>query len=205
MKRKSKIIFLFSSVFIIMVCCSSVTVSAAPEDYINNFIDGISSAIDSFRDNNNSSSSSGSDTAPTEAPTETDPYESPTSAVNYYGDDTYDYDDKPYYNFATEPEESTEQSTYDIPQYKFDNFDEDEPDENYEYSYEPPTEEQTEIYEPEVLTETYTDPPFLERFSIADTGEGNLFVALGLWMSIIIGVIIVTSVVISTHRRKKGK
>ena len=183
MKRKSKIIFLFSSVFIIMVCCSSVTVSAAPEDYINNFIDGISSAI----------------------PTETDPYESPTSAVDYYGDDTYDYDDKPYYNFATEPEESTEQSTYDIPQYKFDNFDEDEPDENYEYSYEPPTEEQTEIYEPEVLTETYTDPPFLERFSIADTGEGNLFVALGLWMSIIIGVIIVTSVVISTHRRKKGK
>ena len=47
MKRKAEITFLFSLVFIITMCCSAATVSAAPEDYINGFIDGISSAIDS--------------------------------------------------------------------------------------------------------------------------------------------------------------
>ena len=181
MKRKAEITFLFSLVFIITMCCSAATVSAAPEDYINGFIDGISSAIDGFRDNNRdnngSSSSSEISTVPTEAPTV-------SSEISL------DYEDE------TEPPYEEASSEYD----------EDEPDENYEYSYEPPTEEETEVlYEPEILTETYTDPPFLERFSIADTGEGNLFVALGLWMSILIGIIIVTSVVISTHRRKKGK
>lgn len=204
MKRKAEITFLFSLVFIITMCCSAATVSAAPEDYINGFIDGISSAIDGFRDNNRdnngSSSSSEISTVPTEAPTV-----SSEISPDYDDYDTEDYTDYPYYsfeNFATEPEDETE------PPYEeaSSEYDEDEPDENYEYSYEPPTEEETEVlYEPEILTETYTDPPFLERFSIADTGEGNLFVALGLWMSILIGIIIVTSVVISTHRRKKGK
>ena len=126
----------------------------------------------------------------------------PTDSYIYPFDDNDDddYDDR---TFPTEEpteeltEEPTEEATFNFY---------DEPDENYyDYSYEPPTEEMTKVYEPEILTETYTDPPFLERFAITDDGEGNVFIALGLWLSILSGIIIVFAVLIATHRRKTGR
>lgn len=188
----------YSVWLVIMIWLSFGTIAdaaAAPEDYLNDIVDGINSAVDHYIFGNDS-------TEPVpEIPTEeTEPQLS--DPTEFYDDTDYydDYDENDD-EYATElpTEEVTEETT------ESDFSLDDEPDENYQdYDYEPPTEESTLVYEPEILTETYTDPPFLERFAITDDGEGNVFVALGLWLSILSGIIIVISVLIATHRRKKG-
>lgn len=169
------------------------------DEYINDFVDNVSSALDDFANNNsnlfnndNTDDYNNEDIATEPVTDVTEPYTHP-----------YNEDPTEYENFDTIYEEETvpyEEPTYEEATVLV----EADENENYDYSYTPPTETPTEEYQPEILTETYTDPPFLERFSITDAEEGNLFIALGLWASIIIGIIIVLSVVIATHRRKKG-
>lgn len=189
-----------------LVIYTTGTVYAVPEtptgnEYLDDFVNGVSSAIDDIRDNlNNAISPTDSYSEPTDYIDV--PIEPPTDYYgdggidnnNGYGDDDYNNND---YN---EPEDTTEVSTEE-PTFL---IDEPEENENYGYSYTPPEEDNEEEYEPEILTETYTDPPFLERLSFEDAGEGNLFVALGVWTSIIVGIIIVMAVTIATHKIKKG-
>lgn len=189
----------------LMITVFTTTAYAAPddnnqsnyEDYINDFVDSVNSALNDFENNNRNYFDSDDDsTNSTDGNIATEPV---TNATERYVP-TYDEEPTEYtiYEQETVPyEESTyeEESTVMV---------EADENEDYDYSYTPPTEEPTEEYQPEILTETYTDPPFLERFAITDEEKGNLFIALGLWASIIIGIIIVLSVVISTHRRKKG-
>lgn len=190
-----------------LVICTTSTVYAVPEvptgnEYLDDFVNGVSSAIDDIRDNfNNTISPTDSYTEPPtdyiDVPTEppTDYYDDEDiDNNNGYFDDDYNDDDYNEPNDTTEA--STEEPTFLI--------DEPEENENYGYSYTPPEEDNEEEYEPEILTETYTDPPFLERLSFEDAGEGNLFVALGVWTSIIVGIIIVMAVTIATHKIKKG-
>lgn len=188
-----------------LVIYTTGTVYAVPEmptgnEYLNDFVNGVSSAIDDIRDNLNNAIS------PTDSYSEpTDYIDVPTEPpTDYYGDGDIDnnngYGDDDYNNNYTEPDDTTEVSTEE-PTFL---IDEPEENENYGYSYTPPEEGNEEKYEPEILTETYTDPPFLERLSFEDAGEGNLFVALGIWTSIIVGIIIVTAVTIATHKIKKG-
>lgn len=201
---------------IMLVCfiftASIPTVYAAPdddnqsnyEDYINDFVDNVNSALNDF-ENNNGNYFDGDDdgTNSTDRNIATEPVTNSTAATPHTPPS---YDEKPteYQDFDTIYEQET--VPYEEPTYEEEATVMVEADENedYDYSYTPPTEEPTEEYQPEILTETYTDPPFLERFAITDEEEGNLFIALGLWASIIIGIIIVLSVVIATHRRKKG-
>lgn len=206
--RKVIINFLPIILICLMITTFTTTVYAAPDDnnqsnydqYINDFVDDVSSALDDFANNNSNYFDSNDDS--TDSTNENTATEPVTDATEAYV--------PPYYEEATEYEDFDtiyEQETvpYEEPTYEEATvLIEADENEDYDYSYTPPTEAPTEEYQPEILTETYTDPPFLERFAITDEEEGNLFIALGLWASIIIGVIIVLSVVIATHRRKKG-
>lgn len=171
------------------------------EDYINDFVDGVSSALNDFENNNiNYYLDNDDSTNSTDRNIATEPV---TNATEPHIPPLYDEEDTEYQDFDTIYEQET--VPYEEPTYQEATvMVEADENENYDYSYTPPTEEPTEEYQPEILTETYTDPPFLERFAITDGEKGNLFIALGLWASIIIGIIIVLSVVIATHRRKKG-
>lgn len=205
-----KVITKFLPVILVsfMVATSTITVYAEPDDnqnnynnyeqYIDDFVDNVSSALDDFANNssnifNNDNNEQDNEVVTTEPATDsTESYtpsydEEPTeydNSDNDYEEETVPYEE-PTYEEATVLVEADE-------------------NEDYDYTYIPPTEPPTQEYQPEILTETYTDPPFLERFAVTDSKEGNLFIALGLWAAIIIGVIIVLSVVVATHRRKKG-
>lgn len=206
MKRSTSKIIPIVLVCMCLVTYTTGTVYAVPEtstehDYLGDFANGVSSAINDIRDNLNNAIS------PTDSYSEpTDYIDVPTEPpTDYYGDwdidnNNGDGDDDYNNNDYNEPDDITEVSTEE-PTFL---IDEPEENENYGYSYTPPEEDNEEEYEPEILTETYTDPPFLERLSFEDAGEGNLFVALGLWTSIIVGIIIVTAVTIATHKIKKG-
>lgn len=188
MKTKKQ---MFKDLTIIFMCFSvalfsALTVYADPEEaternYFDEFINGVGDTFDDIRNNWGDSTEA---TEPYEDTTEY--YEEPTE----YYDEYNDYDD----DYYADEEVATEQPTLLY----------DEPDENYDYSYEPPERDDEYVYEPEILTETYTDAPFLERVAFENVGEGNLFVAVGLWVSIFIGIIIVMAICIATHRRKMG-
>lgn len=189
MKTKKHIFKILPIIFMCLSIAlfSSLTVYADPDEaternYFDEFINGVGDTFDDIRNNLGDSNEA----------TEPDNYEEPTE--EYY-DDYSDYEDDDYYDdYYADEEVATEQPTLLY----------DEPDENYDYSYQPPERDDEYVYEPEILTETYTDAPFLERVGFENVGEGNLFVAIGLWVSIFIGIIIVTAICISTHRRKKG-
>ncbi len=194
MKKAIKVFFVFLSVTVLFAVNAMVSVSAAPEDYLNDIVDNISSAVEHYFTATEADNEPVPTDTATQPPLPTVPVEEYTEYYDDYDDD--DYDD---YDYPTEvpTQEVTEEATFVL---------DDEPDENYQdYAYEPPTEEATFVYEPEILTETHTDPPFLERFAITDDGEGNVFIALGLWLSILSGITIVLSVLIATHKRKKGR
>ncbi len=202
MKKTVKQFGIYLLMALWLISMATVSVSAAPEDYLNDIVDGISSAVERYWN---------STEPPAEFPSEvtTDTATQPFLPTESYN--IYPFDDNNDNNFYTEEptevptETPTEEITEEITEETTFHF-YDEPDENYyDYTYVPPTEEITEAYEPEILTETHTDPPFLERFAITDDGEGNVFIALGLWLSILSGIIIVFAVLIATHRRKKGK
>lgn len=195
MKKKLKSILLIILVCICLTGISTTTAFATPEDYMNEFQDGVNSALDDaeiYLD---------------------DIWNDVSSAIDNTVNDVQDYINAT--ETVTEPETTTDIQNND------DNiYEESEPteppteevtviyapteNEDYDYSYEPPTQPPTEVYEPEILTETYTDAPFIDRFALTDAEEGNLFIALGLWIAIAIGIIIVISVVLATHKRKKG-
>lgn len=193
MIKKFKTVISVAVICLLVTTFATTTAYAEPDDYVNDLWNNVSSALDEYINNNDTNTTS------------TEPYyNSPTEPENPY----YDYNEPtedpyydPFYEFETESpyNEPTEAPT-EIATTVY------APTENegYDYSYTPPTEPEEYVYEPEVLTETYTDAPFLERFALTDAGEGNLFIALGLWLAIIMGVIIVISIVIATHKRKKG-
>lgn len=198
MKRKTKIkgILLIIFIFTFMIRFSTTNVFAAPEDYLDEFQNGVNGALDDagtylddiWNDVSGVIDDTVSDVRDYVTSTEPETEPETDSATN---------DD---YNNSEPTEPPTEPPTEEVTTIYA-------PTENEDYgyySYEPPTEPPTEVYEPEILTETYTDAPFMDRFAITDTEEGNLFIALGLWIAIAIGVIIVTSVVVTTHKRKKG-
>lgn len=189
MKKKLNSLLSIIFICIFLTGISTTTAFAVPEDYLNEFQDGVNSALDDaevYID---------------------DIFNDVSSAIDNTLNDVHDYIN------STEPEAPTDISDTD-------DIYEPEPteppteeitaiyapteNEDYDYSYEPPTQPPTEVYEPEILTETYTDAPFIDRFAITDAEEGNLFIALGLWIAIAIGVVIVISVVMATHKRKKG-
>ncbi|MEE1077406.1 MAG: hypothetical protein UHY68_09145 [Acutalibacteraceae bacterium] len=188
MKKNLNSILLTIFICVFLTGTSSTTAFAVPEDYLNEFQDGVNSALD-------------------DAETYLDDiWNNVSSAIDNTVNDVQDYIN------STEPEEATDIPTDDIyepeptepPTEEVTTIYAPTENEDYDYSYEPPTEPPTEVYEPEILTETYTDAPFIDRFALTDAEEGNLFIALGLWISIAIGIIIVVSVVMTTHRRKKG-
>lgn len=207
-----KVITKFIPIMLIcfMVTAAIPTVYAAPddnnqsnyEDYINDFVNSVNSALNDFENNNSNHFDNDDDsTNSTDGNIATEPV---TNATAPHIPPSYDEESTEYEDFDTIYEQET--VPYEEPTYEEEATVMIEADENedYDYSYTPPTETPTEEYKPEILTEIYTDPPFLERFAITDEEEGNLFIALGLWASIIIGIIIVLSVVVATHRRKKG-
>lgn len=165
---------------IIMASVSCTTAYAAPEDYLDDIWNGISSAVDDINDR----LATEPNATATEAPTE---YAEPTSPPS-------DAPTEPQYT-PTEPQEQA--TTYHEPENNDSYVD------DYDYSQVYPTEATEQEYAPEILTETYTDAPFIERLTSGD-GSGNLFVALGIWAAIVAGIIIVVSIVIATHKRKKG-
>jgi len=167
----------------LLVLCSAITVYAAPEDYIDDIWGDVSSAIDSFT--NGEYPTVPDDIIPTEESyTEPSPGEIDVPTVP---EEVY-----------TDPPQEQATAIYAPVEDNDDYYD------DYDYSYTPPTEPEEDYYEPEVLTETYTDAPFIDRLSLSETGQGNLFVALGVWAAIIVGIIIVISIVVATHNRKKG-
>lgn len=194
MKRKIARLLPVVGICMLLIVSSTCTAFAVPEDYITEIEDGVNSALDdaeTYLDDIWNNVTDVIDETVNDVQdyiTATEP-ETPTDNTN---DDYSDNED----NIIPEP---TEPPTEEVTALQ-------EPTENeeYDFSYEPPTEPPTEAYVPEILTETYTDPPFIERFAITDAEEGNLFIALGLWISIAIGIIIVASVVNTTHKRKKG-
>ena len=195
--KKTVRLFLVSGIVMLLFSTAVVTVSAAPEDYINSIVDNISSAVENYL--NNTSTEPVTEDSGETYEEENEPEVIPFETVTESPYDEYTYPTEvPTEEITEEPTEETTLITGD--------FDlNDEPDNNYyEYVYEPPTEENTLAYAPEILTEVHTDPPFLERLAITDDREGNVFIALGVWLSILSGIIIVLSVSISTHRRKKG-
>lgn len=192
MKRNLKNILSIIFVFIFLTGISTTTAFAVPEDYLNEFQDGVNGALDDaevYLDdiwNNVSSAIDNTVNDVQEYINATETVTEPETYTDITNDDIY------------EPE-SSEPPTEEVTVLYAPTENED-----YDYSYEPPTQPPTEVYEPEILTETYTDAPFIDRFAITDAGEGNLFIALGLWIAIAIGIIIVISVVMATHKRKKG-
>lgn len=192
MIKKFKSAISVAIICLLITALATTTAYAEPEDYINDLWDNVNNALDNYINNGDTN------TTPTEEATYDYSATEPEDPYYDYYEPTEDPYYDPYYEPETEPqyEEPTEEIATAI--YA--------PTENedYDYYYVPPTEPEEYVYEPEVLTETYTDAPFLERFALTDAGEGNLFIALGLWLAIIMGVIIVISVVIATHRRKKG-
>ncbi|MEE1281665.1 MAG: hypothetical protein UHK60_05355 [Acutalibacteraceae bacterium] len=192
MKRNLKNILSIIFIFIFLTGISTTTAFAVPEDYLNEFQDGVNGALDDaevYLDDIWNNVSSAIDNTVNDVQEYINATETVTESETYTditNDDIY------------EPE-STEPPTEEVTVLYAPTENED-----YDYSYEPPTQPPTEVYEPEILTETYTDAPFIDRFAITDAGEGNLFIALGLWIAIAIGIIIVISVVMATHKRKKG-
>lgn len=192
MRKKLKAL---STVILICTCLiatSTTTALAAPEDYLNEFQDGLDGALDNAQGYLD------------------DIWNGVSDAIDNTIDNVQDY------IAATEPETPTEE-TQEVTEPVYDEPEPTEPpteeitalyapteNEDYDYSYEPPTLPPTEVYEPEILTETYTDAPFMDRFAITDAEEGNLFIALGLWIAIATGIAIVVSIVSITHKRKKG-
>lgn len=192
MKKKLSALLSAVLICICLTATSTTTALAAPDDYLNEFQDGLDGALDNAQGYLD------------------DIWDGVSDAIDNTINNVQDYIN------ATEPEAPTEETQeYTEPEYY-----EPEPteppteeitalyapteNENYDYSYEPPTVPPTEAYEPEILTETYTDAPFIDRFAITDAEEGNLFIALGLWIAIATGIAIVVSVVSITHKRKKG-
>lgn len=198
MKKKLKALFSTVLICICLTATSTTTALAAPEDYLNEFQEGLDGAFDGTFDGalDDAQSYLG------------DIWDGISSAI----DDTVTNVQE--YITATEPEAPTDEYGATEPEYEAEPT---EPpteeittiyapteNEDYDYSYEPPTIPPTEVYEPEILTETYTDAPFMERFALTDAEEGNLFIALGLWIAIAVGIAIVISIVSITHKRKKG-
>ncbi len=184
MKKKLKAFLPAILICMCLTVTSTTTALAVPEDYLNEFQDGLDGALD-------------------DAQTYLDDiWDGVSSAIDDTVTDVQDY------ITATEPEEPTEpeyeSEPTEPPTEEITTIYAPTENEDYDYSYEPPTVPPTEVYEPEILTETYTDAPFIDRFAITDAGEGNLFIALALWVSIVIGIVIVCSVVSITHKRKKG-
>lgn len=118
---------------------------------------------------------------PEESSTDGPLYEDPVYS------DPYEETEPPYYPEETEPEDSGDASSAyegDIISSQIDNW-------YAQTATDPPT-------------EMYTERP-TQLFEIPFEGEeGNLFIGLSLWIAIIIGVIIVITILISTHRRKKS-
>jgi len=196
--KKTFRLFWVSGIVMLLFSAASITALAAPEDYINSIVDNISSAVENYL--NNTSTEPVTEDSGEIYDEETEPEIFPFETVTENPYEEYIYPTEvPTEELIEEPTQETTLITGD--------FDlNDEPDNDYyEYVYEPPTEENTLAYAPEILTEVYTDPPFLERFAITDDREGNVFIALGLWLSILSGIIIVLSISISTHRRKRGR
>lgn len=198
---KKTIIKILSVTFIsVMLTVSSApVVMAAPEDYLNRFEEGVNSALENaegYLDDIADDVDEALDSAVDDFNTVVD------DANNMIDDAVNNVID---HITATEPEEFEEETTpTEQPTEEITTLYAPTENEDYDYSYEPPTEPPTEVYVPEILTETYTDAPFIDRFAITDAEEGNLFIALGLWGAIIVGVIIVGSIVSITHKRKKG-
>ncbi len=176
---------------VIFLIGNPLTVYAEPNNYLDEIIDGINNAADEFVNGligEETTEVTESYTQPTEVYEEPTASTEPATEDNPYNEDTTNSIISDIY------EEATQSQT----EYIEDNNSADD------YYYMIVTEPETEYYEPEILTETYTDAPFLERLAITDTSEGNVFIALALWGSIVVGIIVVLSIVISTHRRKKG-
>ena len=203
MKRKLNDILPIICICALFMSVSTSTAFAAPEDYVDEFQNGVNGALDDAEtyldDIWNDVSGAIDDTVNDvrDYVTATEP-ETATESDATTNDDYYYNDEEIYEPEPTEPptEPPTEEVTTLYAPTENEDYD--------YYSYEPPTEPPTEVYEPEILTETYTDAPFMDRFALTDAEEGNLFIALGLWIAIAIGVIIVISVVHTTHKRKKG-
>lgn len=194
MKKKLKSLFSTVLICICLTATTTTTALAAPEDYLNEFQEGLDGAFDGALDDAqsyigdiwNGISNAIDDTVNNvqEYITATEP-EAPT--------DEYEATEPIYETEPTEPPTEEITTIYAPTE-----------NEDYDYSYEPPTIPPTEVYEPEILTETYTDAPFMERFALTDAEEGNLFIALVLWVAIAVGIAIVISIVSITHKRKKG-
>ena len=200
--KKLKIILATCLITVAMIMVSSVTVYAEPNNYLDEIIEGINNAADEFMnglldEEVTEWTEPDEDEDPEHTTQPTQIYEEPTVPTQPVTEDDY-YDDiiepsapDEFQETTLPSEESTEEPT-------------EEQSDSEDYYYMIATEPETEYYQPEILTETYTDAPFLERLALTDSKEGNVFIALGLWGSIIVGVIIVLSIVISTHRRKRG-
>lgn len=67
----------------------------------------------------------------------------------------------------------------------------------------PPVESEVEQQTTEAPKEEYTEKPTLPRDISVEGESGNLFVGLALWIAVIIGVIVVSGILISTHKRKR--
>ena len=198
---KKKIIKILSATIIsVMITVFSMPVAmAAPEDYLNQIEDGVSSALNNAEGYINDVIDNVGDAIDDTVEDFSGVVDDANGIINDTVNNVIDH------ITATEPEE-IEEETYptEQPTEEITTLYAPTENEDYDYTYEPPTEPPTEAYVPEILTETYTDAPFTDRFSITDTGEGNLLIALGLWLAIATGVIIVLSVVSVTHKRKKG-
>ncbi len=199
MKKKIAKILSVTFICVILTVCSAPVAMAAPEDYLHKIEDEVNNVLDNAEDYLDDIV----DDVGNAIDETVDDFGNVVDDANNMIDDAVN--NVVDHFTATEPDEveeevvPTEQPTEEITTLYAPTENED-----YDYSYEPPTEPPTEAYVPEILTETYTDAPFTDRFAITDAGEGNLFIALGLWGAIIVGVIIVGSIVSITHKRKKG-
>ena len=160
-------------VIILIVCFSSVTAFAAPEDGNSSY--NTPDIVSSQAEDSQSSYAE----PPTAAP-----YEEPTQPEYSQPDPT---DPLPTQPQPTEPEYTQPQETQ--PEYS-------QPEETNP-PYENPTYEQYT----DSATEAYTDKPTQPRTSSTDT-DGNLAAGIGLWISILVGIIIVSGIMINTHIRK---
>lgn len=200
--KKLKIILATCLITVAMIMVSSVTVYAEPDNYLDEIMNGINNAADEFMNGlldeeitewteQDKDEDLEDITQPTQIYEEPTVPTQPVTEDNYY-DEIIEPSTPDEFQEITQPsDEPTEEPT-------------EEQSDSEDYYYMIATEPETEYYQPEILTETYTDAPFLERLALTDAKEGNVFIALGLWGSIIVGVIIVLSIVISTHRRKRG-
>jgi len=183
---KGNVIMKFKSLAItflmlILICTPTTVVMAAPEnadDYYQYIEDYVNDYFDD--DYNSGGTSSGAEAEPTQPDVSTEPVE-PTASPKPTEPPYIPTTNPP----ATEPPyvEPTQEPTY-----------EGDADVTQPY-WEQPTQRETEAF---------TDKPTQPRSSSLGDTSGNVALGIGLWVSIIIGVIVVSGIMVATHKRKKG-